>query len=80
MRFVLLLLALVFALTVNAQIAPDKTYLVYVLSESADKISLVSFGPTGARVVRTLPDRFTKRFESARSGGHIELNAKGQSS
>lgn len=29
---------------------PDKDYLVYVLSEPADKISLIRFGPGGARV------------------------------
>jgi DNA-binding beta-propeller fold protein YncE len=33
-----------------AQSKPDKDYLVYVLSESADRISLVRFGPNGARV------------------------------
>jgi DNA-binding beta-propeller fold protein YncE len=31
----------------------QKDYLIYVLSESADKISLVRFGPTGARVERS---------------------------
>jgi len=31
-----------------------KTYLFYVLSESADKISLVRFGPRGAAVERTI--------------------------
>lgn len=34
----------------RAQSKPDKDYLFYVLSEAADKISLVRFGPTGARV------------------------------
>jgi DNA-binding beta-propeller fold protein YncE len=34
----------------NAQTKPDKDYLVYVLSESADKIALVRFGPNGVRV------------------------------
>jgi len=34
----------------RAQAKPDKDYLVYVLSESADKISLVRFGPKGARI------------------------------
>src|SRR6266436_4841477 len=33
-----------------AQTKPDKDYLVYVLSESADRIALVRFGPGGARV------------------------------
>jgi len=32
---------------------PDKDYLVYVLSEAADKISLIRFGPAGAKVDRT---------------------------
>jgi DNA-binding beta-propeller fold protein YncE len=36
--------------TSPAQTKPDKDYLVYVLSEAADKISLVRFGPEGARV------------------------------
>ncbi len=33
-------------------VPPDKDYLVYVLSEAADQISLVRFGPAGARVER----------------------------
>jgi YVTN family beta-propeller protein len=33
-----------------AQTKPDKDYLVYVLSEAADKIALVRFGPNGARI------------------------------
>jgi DNA-binding beta-propeller fold protein YncE len=33
-----------------AQRAPEQDYLVYVLSESADKIALVRFGAKGARV------------------------------
>src|SRR5260370_32786635 len=32
-----------------AQNLPDKDYLVYVVSESADKIALIRFGPKGAR-------------------------------
>ncbi len=35
-----------------AQAAPEQDYLVYVLSESVDKIALVRFGPQGARVER----------------------------
>ena len=35
---------------VQAQAKPDKEYLFYVVSESADKISLVRFGPDGARI------------------------------
>jgi DNA-binding beta-propeller fold protein YncE len=33
-----------------AQAKPAQDYLVYVLSEAADKISLIRFGPNGARV------------------------------
>ena len=36
--------------SLQAETKPDKDYLVYVLSEAADKISLVRFGPEGARV------------------------------
>ncbi|MGH9937162.1 MAG: YncE family protein, partial [Blastocatellia bacterium] len=35
-----------------AQKAPEQDYLVYVLSESADKITLIRFGPQGARIER----------------------------
>src|SRR6185295_17191762 len=50
-----LLLACITALVVvaphaAAQTRPDKDYLVYVLSEAADRITLVRFGPKGARV------------------------------
>ncbi|MEP6568557.1 MAG: YncE family protein [Acidobacteriota bacterium] len=38
-----------------AQTKPDKDYLVYVLSEAADTISLIRFGPGGARIDHTLP-------------------------
>src|SRR2546425_7343623 len=38
-----------------AQRKPAQDYLVYVLSEAADKISLVRFGPNGARVDHDLP-------------------------
>lgn len=41
--------------TARGQVKPDKDYLVYVLSEAADKISLVRFGPKGARVDHELP-------------------------
>jgi DNA-binding beta-propeller fold protein YncE len=34
---------------------PDRDYLVYVLSEAADKISLVRFGPGGARLDHEVP-------------------------
>ena len=45
-------LLIVLVLLLMAQ--PDKDYLVYVLSEAADKISLVRFGPKGARVEREI--------------------------
>jgi DNA-binding beta-propeller fold protein YncE len=38
-----------------AQSKPDKDYLVYVLSEAADKISLIRFGPGGARLEHEVP-------------------------
>ena len=38
-----------------AQTKPDKDYLVYVLSEAADTISLIRFGPGGARVDHEIP-------------------------
>jgi DNA-binding beta-propeller fold protein YncE len=34
----------------HPQAKPEKEYLFYVLSESADKIALVRFGPNGARI------------------------------
>src|SRR5262245_9416429 len=40
--------------TAQGQAKPDQDYLVYVLSEAADKISLIRFGPGGARVEREL--------------------------
>ena len=47
---VLLSLISLCSLTSHSQTPASKEYLVYVLSESADKISLVRFGPNGARV------------------------------
>jgi DNA-binding beta-propeller fold protein YncE len=44
-----------FSAPAHAQAKPDKDYLVYVLSEAADKISLVRFGPTGARLDHEVP-------------------------
>lgn len=38
--------------SVAAQRLPEQNYLVYVLSESADKITLLRFGPQGARIER----------------------------
>src|SRR5882762_7350762 len=55
-RILLLLSFLTFALTILAalpattQTKPGKDYLLYVVSESADKIALIRFGPNGARV------------------------------
>ena len=34
----------------RTQTKPDKDYLVYIVSESADKIALIRFGPKGASV------------------------------
>ena len=39
---------------IRAQAKPDKEYLFYVLSEAADKIALVRFGPDGVRVDREI--------------------------
>ena len=41
---------LLLTITAFAQSKPDKDYLVYVVSESADKIALIRFGPGGARI------------------------------
>ena len=46
------LLILICATLVPAQSKPDKDYLFYAVSEGADKIALVRFGPNGARVER----------------------------
>ena len=55
-KLIVMLLALVASVTpVSAQTKPDKDYLVYVLSEAADKISLIRFGPGGARIDHELP-------------------------
>jgi len=54
MSYMKLLLVLVLVgwwpATLSAQIKPDKDYLVYVLSEGADKIALVRFGSEGLRI------------------------------
>src|SRR5262245_34960090 len=42
--------AVVLALVLIAQTKPEKEYLVYVLSEAADKISLVRFDGTKATI------------------------------
>jgi DNA-binding beta-propeller fold protein YncE len=54
LRFSVLLLIACFASSLRAQTKPDKDYLVYVLSEGADKIALVRFGPEGVRVDRQI--------------------------
>lgn len=55
LKFVfVLLLSTLCAASSRAQTKPDKDYLLYVLSESADKISLVRFGPEGFRVEREI--------------------------
>jgi len=55
LRFIfVLLLSAICATSSRAQTKPDKDYLLYVLSESADKISLVRFGPEGIRVEREI--------------------------
>ena len=50
--FIAVLLTLIGASLVHAQSKPEKDYLFYVVSEGADKIALVRFGPNGARVER----------------------------
>ncbi|HYV11278.1 MAG TPA: hypothetical protein VE980_10300 [Pyrinomonadaceae bacterium] len=47
--FILFLIALC-PFSVRAQTKPNKDYLVYVLSEDADKIALVRFGPAGIAI------------------------------
>src|SRR5919106_1102301 len=54
MRYLVLLLIALYPATLRAQVKPDHDYLVYVLSESADKIALVRFGPEGIRVDRQI--------------------------
>lgn len=48
--FSTLFLVLLLPSLLQAQAKPEKEYLFYVLSEAADKISLVRFGPDGIRV------------------------------
>lgn len=50
--FIAILLTFLCAAFASAQTKPDKDYLFYVVSEGADKIALVRFGPGGARVER----------------------------
>ena len=46
----LALLSLLCSATAWAQAKPDRDYLFYVLSEAADKIALVRFGPNGVSI------------------------------
>jgi DNA-binding beta-propeller fold protein YncE len=50
--FVALIVSAMLTLTTSnfTQQSPTQDYLIYVLSESADKISLVRFGPNGAKI------------------------------
>lgn len=49
--FLSLLLLIAFCPSpVPSQTKPEKDYLIYVLSESADKIALIRFGPESARI------------------------------
>jgi DNA-binding beta-propeller fold protein YncE len=50
--FIAVLLTFICAASAPAQSKPEKDYLFYVVSEGADKIALVRFGPGGARVER----------------------------
>jgi DNA-binding beta-propeller fold protein YncE len=52
MRTILLLAGLTIP---TASADPERDYLVWVVAESSDTISLVRFGPSGARVERELP-------------------------
>lgn len=53
-RVVLLCSSLLLPAVAGAQALPDKDYLFYVLSESADKISIVRFGSKGAAVEQSI--------------------------
>lgn len=52
--FIAILLTLICAAFAPAQSKPAKDYLFYVVSEGADKIALVRFGSSGARVERQI--------------------------
>ena len=51
----LVLLAALLPGTTAAQDAPAQDYLVYVVSETTDEVSLLRFGPEGARVEKQFP-------------------------
>ena len=50
----LVFLVLLCPVTAWAQAKPDREYLFYVLSEAADKIALVRFGPNGVNIERQI--------------------------
>lgn len=52
--FVQLALMASYSLASQEQTKPEKDYLVYVVSEAADKIALIRFGPKGVRIDRQL--------------------------
>src|SRR5687768_9591736 len=52
-RQALIFLLLFVSQTAFSQQLPDKDYLVYVVSEAADKITLIRFGPKGAGIERS---------------------------
>ncbi|MGH9388595.1 MAG: YncE family protein, partial [Vicinamibacteria bacterium] len=55
MRKDLFLAGILFSTALSAAPAdPEHDYLVWVVSESSDTISLVRFGPSGARVEREI--------------------------
>src|SRR3954451_16059514 len=49
-----ILMVVLFPSSSRAQTKPEKDYWLYVLSESADKIALVRFGPDGFRIERQI--------------------------
>jgi DNA-binding beta-propeller fold protein YncE len=55
MRWLISWAALVTLLSAASALGQESTYYVYVASEAADKITLVSFGAGGARVEREIP-------------------------
>jgi hypothetical protein len=57
----------------SAQKPPDRDYLVYALSEAADKITLIRFGPNGARIEREIATGVSahrRRPRRLQPGGH----------
>ena len=54
LKFVLIVFATTTAIAATQIEKPDRDYLLYVVSESADKIALVRFGPDGIRIERQI--------------------------